>query len=720
MPNPSISIYKNIHDTKSTDIISLDQFLSEVQSGKWQDQVLKIRTIKEHDERQQAKKGLQYVTISGIFSQRSVSGISSHSGFISMDLDNLGSDLEGVRTLLSKDPYVYSCFTSCSGTGLCVLFKIDPEKHSEAFDAIADYLIKQYQLIVDPSGKDISRPRYVSYDPDLYHNTNSLTFKKYLPKPKARKIQATIFVQDEFERVINEMQLSHVSCVEDYRDWRDIGFGLADQFGEAGRNYYHILSSCSQKYEQSICDRQYTFCLRGNGKAERKITIATIYWHAKQAGIQINSERTKKIAAATSSMKKAGLDGKQIANNLKQFEGIENADDIINQAFSSNANFVSGENFVDSFILWLRQSQQIRRNVITRKIENKGKVLDEVELNTIYLSALKIFEKLNFEMFMRVLLSNNIEQYNPFKIFLATNKWDGHSRIEQLAKCINSRTGDAEFRETMLRKWLVGIIESMMGGKNELNFILVGGKNTGKTEFFRQLLPESLRSYFAESQLNRGKDDEILMCEKLMIFNDEYGGKNKVDERNEKRLMASYEFSLREPYGKSNVTLKRVASLCGTCNEKDVLDDPTGNRRIVVLESAGKFDYELYNSLDKSQVLLEAYDLWNDGERPVLNDVDIACLEYVTDGEYSKVSFEEEMINQWFMAPDKSADFLTTTQIKLELELHTRDKININKLGSRLRKLGYLRSKENGIYCYKISKIPVVTTWQLPKNDVSF
>lgn len=716
----TISIYKNIHDVKSKETVLLNVFLDAIQTGKWQDQVLKVRTIRDHDERQQAKKGLQYVTISGLFEQRSVNGLRTHSGFISMDLDNLASDLEGVRTLLSKDPYVYAVFTSVSGTGLCVLFKIDPEKHSEAFDAISDYLIRQYQLVADPSGKDVSRPRYVSYDPDLFVNEKSLTFKKYLPKPKQRKIQSTIFVQDEFERVINEMQLAHVSCVEDYRDWVAIGFGLADQFGEGGRNYYHILSSASSKYEQTICDKQYTYCLRGNGKAGNKITIATIYWFAKQAGIQVHSERTKKIAAATSSMKKSGLDGKQIAANLKKFEGIENADEIISQAYSSNTNFATGENLIDSFILWLKQGYEIRRNVITRKLENSGRILEEVELNTIFLSALKVFDKLNFEMFMRVLLSNNIEQYNPLTIFLTNNQWDGHSRIEQLAKCINSKTGDAEFRELMLKKWLVGIIHSIMGGVNELNFILVGGKNTGKTKFFQYLLPEDLKPYFASSQLNRGKDDEILMCEKLVIFNDEYGGKNKTDERNEKRLMASPDFSLREPYGKSNVTIKRLASLCGTCNERDVLDDPTGNRRIIVLESAGKFDYELYNSLDKDQVFLEAYDLWKEGERPELSDSDIACLESVTDGQYSKVSFEEEMINHWFMPPVNSTDFLTTSQIKIELEMHTRDKININKLGSRLRKLGYERLKRDGIYGYKISKLPVVTTMQLPLDGLHY
>lgn len=717
--NPSISIYKNVKDTTSQDTVHLDTFLEAIRSGKWQDQVLKIRTLPD-DERRAEKAKMPNVTISGIFGKRIDSDCKAHSGLIAMDLDGLGSELEGTRTLLSSDPYVYACFASISGTGLAVLFKIDPDKHREAFEGLADYLVRTYQLIADPTGINKSRTRYVSYDPGLYINDKSLTFKKYLPKPKARKITATIFVKTEFDEVIRQMTEQNVSCVEDYRDWRDIGFGLAHQFGEAGRHYFHSLSSISAKYEASICDRQYTHCLRGNGRDGSKVTVATIYWFAKQAGIQVHSATTKKIAAATSTLKQKGLDAAAISKNLEQFEGITGADDIIKQAFAANTSFAGGESMVENLRMHLRQSYSLRRNEITRKIELDGKPLDEVTMNTIFLDAKILFDDLTFELFLRTLLSSNTPSYNPLRQFITSGQWDQRPRIEQLAKCINSHTGDPEFRELMLRKWLVGIIHSIMGGKNELNFILVGGKNTGKTEFFRQLLPDPLRPYFAESQLNRGKDDEILMCERLIIFNDEYGGKNKTDERNEKRLMASDEFSLREPYGKANVTLKRLASLCGTCNEKDVLDDPTGNRRIIVLESAGKFDYELYNSINKEQLFFEAYDLWRDGERPVLADVDIACLEEVTDGEYSKVSFEEEMVCQWFLGPASADEFHTTTEIKNYLELHTRDKVSINKLGARLRKLGYERTRKGVLWGYKITKKPVVTYPQLQDNSLQF
>ena len=239
----TISIYKNVKQTETTDTVLLSIFLDAIQSGKWQDSVLKIRTIQDKDLRRAAKIDMPNVTISGVFGKRIDSDCKVHSGFIAIDLDNLGNEVESTRELLKHDPYIYSGFTSVSGTGLCLLFKIDGDKHREAFEGIADYLIKKYQVVIDPSGKDVSRPRYVSYDPYLFVNESAVIFKKYLPKEKKRKITSSIFVKTEFDEVVNNMVSQGVSCVEDYRDWLAIGFGLADQFGEAGREYYHALSS---------------------------------------------------------------------------------------------------------------------------------------------------------------------------------------------------------------------------------------------------------------------------------------------------------------------------------------------------------------------------------------------------------------------------------------------------------------------------------------------
>ncbi len=85
-------------------------------------------------------------------------------------------------------------------------------------------------------------------------------------------------------------------------------------------------------------------------------------------------------------------------------------------------------------------------------------------------------------------------------------------------------------------------------------------------------------------------------------------------------------------------------------------------------------------------------------------------MEANTDGQYSKVSFEQEMILQYFLPPEKTNpwDFMTATQIKIYLENHTKEKININKLGAQLKKMGYNRRAEGTKYGYDIGSIPAI------------
>ena len=57
------------------------------------------------------------------------------------------------------------------------------------------------------------------------------------------------------------------------------------------------------------------------------------------------------------------------------------------------------------------------------------------------------------------------------------------------------------------------------------------------------MLPKELRSYYAESKLDAGKDDEILMTQKLLIMDDEMGGKSKKEVKRLKELTSKQTYS---------------------------------------------------------------------------------------------------------------------------------------------------------------------------------
>jgi predicted P-loop ATPase len=715
MESVKFSIYKNIYDNQSTTTLLYNTFLEYIKTGKWEDQVHKVRIIKDYAERKKEKEKMPYVTISGFFAQeRKASLITAHTGYLAMDIDNIPGELDGTKTMLSADSYVNAIFTSVSGTGLCVIFKIDKDKHKEAFESISDYLLKTYQIIVDPSCKDVSRPRYVSYDPDLYYNEQSILWKKYLPKQKPKKIISTIFVQTEFDEVINQMVKHGVSCVDDYREWVSIGFGLADHFGERGRDYFHALSGISNKYEKSICDKQFTHCLKANG-SNGKITIATIYYYAKQAGINIFTEKTKRIAAVTSSQKKAGLSAQQIAENLEKFEGIpkQDADDILKQVFQSNQSFTKSESIVDNIRIHLRHTYSLKRNIITRKIENNGKILDENDLNTMFLDAKVLHNELTADLFLKVIFSNNTQNYNPLLDWFENNKAEPQGVIDAFFGSFNT-SDDICY---LGKKWLVGVISAIHGVHSPLMLILAGEKQgTGKTEAFRRMLPTELRQYYAESKLDAGKDDEILMTQKLIIMDDEMGGKSKKESKRLKELTSKQTFTLREPYGKMNVDLNRLAVLCGTTNDMQILNDPTGNRRLIPIQIRS-IDYKKYNEVDKRLLLIEAYNLWKSGYEWQLTSEDVESMQQ-NNNKFEEFSIEYELINKYFRIPNESWLIeMSATEIKIHLEDKSKQKISLKRIGMELKRMGFESTikKVNGktIQVYSVME----TTQNIPKPD---
>lgn len=88
-----------------------------------------------------------------------------------------------------------------------------------------------------------------------------------------------------------------------YQCWRDIAFSLADGLGEDGRKFFHRISAVSkEKYNKNDCDKQYDVCLNGN-KPDDKITIATFFHYAKEAGLKINKTEIFESVSVSSLMK---------------------------------------------------------------------------------------------------------------------------------------------------------------------------------------------------------------------------------------------------------------------------------------------------------------------------------------------------------------------------------------------------------------------------------
>ena len=175
-----VSIVQSATDKTTTDR-DVAAILADLQNGKWKSQVDRIRQVyaeaAEDPKKAVAglKKQLPGILWSGRFEKRSNEGLLQHSGILCADLDNIKDRIPEVREKLKASPYVLCITISPTGTGLKVLFRVQPDasRHLASFKAVKEHVLELTGCEIDESCKDVARLCFVSYDPELWANPNA-------------------------------------------------------------------------------------------------------------------------------------------------------------------------------------------------------------------------------------------------------------------------------------------------------------------------------------------------------------------------------------------------------------------------------------------------------------------------------------------------------------------------------------------------------------------
>lgn len=714
--NKQINLFKTCKEKKTQNFIDVFDFFEKVKNGEWQDIVLKIRCEKDKEKRTILKQTAPAVTGSGCFSERNIAGLIKHSGFIVMDFDDL-EDVQLTKEYLSQDRYITALHTSISGNGLAAWVQIEPLRHKDAFDGLESYFIENYQLLPDKSCKDVSRLRFVSYDPDIYINKDAVEFKKYLKKKE--KVPVTrdyVFTDSDLNFIVNQIKTRGIDITDSYLTWFRIGFALTNVSN--GKEIFHAVSQNSTKYNYENTEKQYEKLRKATGHG---ITINTFFYYCKQAGIDITTAKTKKVISTAASHKKIGGNIENTRKVLKNIEGLEGADveHVLKHVYETDKIESPELPLVEKIIMFLKTNYSLRRNVITRDILDGDKILQTPQLNQMFIDSMKVFDtekRYNYSLMERCIMSNLPTDFNPLTDFFRENEHiKPKGLIRQLSECIQSdtgaETGNSDFIEYFLTRWLVGIVSSAHGIHSVLLLVLAGMQGTQKTRFFRELLPPEIKSYYSESRLDEGKDAYILMTKKLLICDEEYGGKSKQQEKTIKEMLSKQIFTLREPYGRISVDLQRLAVLCGTTNDFNILNDLTGNRRIIAFNIID-IDFEKYQKICKKSLFMEVYHLWKDGFQWMLTKDDIKLLNS-NESDFVSIQSEVELFCKYFRIIDKytsEIEYLTCSDIKKVIENNSGNKyISTTKIGLLMKKMKIERLKKriNGIVLnvYPLQKI---------------
>ena len=695
----------------------LQSYVNFVRDGATQDTILKIRNTDDKEERTKLKASLPSVVFGGVFKNKvQKANLVEKTGLIGLDIDGLDvSELNTIRKTLENDPYSIVVNMSAGGKGFCVVMKYKvTNDFTQTFAAIEKYYLEEYGIVLDASCKNINRLRFISYDPDVYYSTKSRTWTQVFKEENVKKHDRIIFVKSDFDEIVKEIQTKGIDLSDDdYSKYRALGFAISDTFGENGRDYFHIICQAGGKYKQGATDKHYTnFCkAKGHG-----ITLATFYHFCKEKGINTYSEKTKTIIKRATTLKRSGITNEGVIDNLSKFEDIEESEskEIVDQIFNSNHDFLKAINKQDDkndtqiLLEYMRENHILKRNEITRRIENNQNVVLDADLNSMYIRAkIELGDTKVFRGdFDSIVFSNFTKLYNPIDDFIKeniNNYKHGQNLMNQLANTIlTTDENKKSIHSIFIKKWLVGMVAmGLKEGVSPLTLVLCGGQNTGKTEWFRRLLPDDLKYLYAESKLDKEKDDEILMTQKLLIVDDEFGGKSKADEKRFKELSSKRIFTLRSPYGRMNEDIQRLASLGGTTNETSILSDHTGNRRLIPI-LVEKIEHEAYNNINKVDLFLEAYTEFKNGFNYELSKQEIELLNENTT-EFESVDMLEELFLKYYsIEPKGEIKYLTTTDILINIQSLSQIKsgatMNVKRLGAILKKLGLIQDikKVNG------------------------
>jgi hypothetical protein len=135
-------------------------------------------------------------------------------------------------------------------------------------------------------------------------NKKIFKVEEWLPTENSTKAiplnnKQVTFQSDKYadtEQLIHKIENAQIDITANYADWRNIGFALADEFGENGRDFYLRISRFYNGFSNNETDKQFDACLKANGAG---INLNTLFYLAKNAGITISKKPTEEILSVS-------------------------------------------------------------------------------------------------------------------------------------------------------------------------------------------------------------------------------------------------------------------------------------------------------------------------------------------------------------------------------------------------------------------------------------
>ncbi|WP_321332226.1 VapE domain-containing protein [uncultured Bacteroides sp.] len=676
MKNIVISLFKNAA-SKQPATVTLKAVIEGIHSGRWKEEIIHIQQLTEEEKKKEAagwKRKLPYVTFGGVFEGgHQAAQLRKYSSLVVLDYDGVpeADELERMRKRSMEQRCVVSVFITPSGRGLkvVVLTAAASGQHARTFAAVTAYFDALLQHRSDTSCKDISRGHFVSWDERAVYNGQAEPFEQMVKETETNKEPEG--VKENASRpqkaISNEERTKTVLAAA----MMQLNKKMLYTKGNRNNYLFELLCHLNRKGIESgeaerLCRANFELPAE-----ELSAIVRSAYSHEKEHACKAEKEKTEKK--------------QELIKNIEQH---------------------------------LARRYELRFNTVLNRLEFRRKgnkkslrePMTDYDENSIYRGLLLEGFDLRISLLHSILNSNFVPLYDPFtEYFKALAPWDGQTDyIAQLAETVTT-TNPAHWK-LCLRKWLVAMVAGWLRPEvvNHTVLVLIGKQGIYKTSWGLRLMPPELEKYRYSGTINTHDKDGLFTLSQCGLINNEEIENMTQRELNEfKALVTQGVINQRAAYGHNKEYLIRRASFIANGNNKEILTDPTGNRRFLCFEVTDIRPSEDF-LLPYAGIYAQAFALLQSGfcywfdrkETKLVNS---------SNKEFELRSVEEEQLSVCFRKPARGeqGELMTASQIMGKLMVWVRTPMSVVRVGRALKKWGYERITMRGVSVYLVMELTV-------------
>lgn len=371
---------------------------------------------------------------------------------------------------------------------------------------------------------------------------------------------------------------------------------------------------------------------------------------------------------------------------------------------------------VDDIEAFLNRQGRFRKNTVTGKYEfapegtDDFKDLTDREVNSMWRRLCKESGPARKTDVQTVIESDFVPLYNPFREYVdALPPWDGTTdHIGRLAAQVHVKE-DGELFVRFFKKWLVAMLAALLEEEtvNHEILVLIGRQGIYKTTWLNNLLPPALRRYFylKSNSRNITRDDLLTLSEFALVCLEELDEMESKELNQLKALTTMRHVNERAAYARYKEMRPHIASFCGTSNNRQFLNDLSGNRRWMPFE-VESIDSPYDHVPDYTEIFAQAYALTRNGFAYWLDDEEVKTLNR-HNRQFEVPCLEQELILTHYRRPmeGETCIFVTNAQILARINVGLRQGLSTVKIGMVMSQAGFQQVRVAGKRGYRVVEL---------------